>query len=338
FLRKIAKLVHRLICFIVYFSGLYHTISFLKRSKAVIVMYHSVDDGSNPYVYPDNVVSAENFESQMEYLSRKKNVISLSELVRDLSSGSDLPRNAAVITFDDGYHSFYSTAHPILRRYGVPSTLFLITGLLGTCEAKWDDRLAGAINTTPSRLVTVNLSGKERTYDLRSQKAKRDCIVELVGILQNLNTEDRSKTLLRIERQLNSRGPEPERVTLTWDEVSELAEDSLVSLGSHSHSHENLRRIGPQLAEWEISKSKEEMEHKLGRSCRLFCYPFGKKSSLDEHVKRLLRSHGFLAAVSTIPGSASKGSDLLELRRIAARDDSSYRFKCSLIGLTLQRG
>jgi len=338
FIRRIAELVHGVTCFVVYFSGLYLLISFLKRRKPIVLMYHSVNDRNCPYVYPDNIVSVENFEKQIAYLSRKKNVISLSELAKHLKSGGDLPHNAIVITFDDGYYDFYSNAYPVVKRYGVPCTLFLVTCLLSTGDAKWDDKLAYIINNAQSSSVSVRLNDEEKTFCLASQKGRRDCIVELVGALQNLDSDSRSRTLMEVERQLNSHAVEFKRVMLTWNEVMKLANDGLVFFGCHSHDHINLGKVNPEMAEWEISKSKNEMEDKVGKLCLLFCYPFGKKNSFNQGVKNLLKLHGFMAAVTTIPGNVSKSSDLFELRRIAAIDDSSYRFKCSLIGLTLQRG
>ncbi len=338
FVRQIVEIVYSVICFIFYFSGLCWLTSFLKRHKPIILMYHSVNSRDCQYVYPDNIVSVENFERQIAHLSRKKKLISLSQLVKYLRKGVQPPENAVVITFDDGYYDFYSNAYPVLKKYGVPCTLFLVTSLLSSGDAKWDDRLTYAINSTQSNVVTVRLDGGEKTYHLTSQKKRYNCIVELVGALQKLNSEERSKTLLMVESQLDSCGDVIKHVMLGWNEVLELSGDGLVAFGCHSHSHVNLCKVSLKLVEKEISKSKEEMEQMLDKPCLLFCYPFGKKSNFNENVKKLLRSYGFLAAVTTIPGSVSKGSDLFELRRIAAVDDSSYRFKCSLIGLTLQRG
>ena len=337
FIRRVAEAIHKAICFFVYFSGLYHLISFLQRRKPVVLMYHSVNDRHCPYVYPDNIVSVENFEKQIPYLSREKNVITLLELVERLRRGDGLPHNAVVITFDDGYYDFYSQAHPVLKRYGVPCTLFPLTGLLCKGETKWEDKLTHVINSTPSKLVTLPLAGGETTYYLTSQKEKNDCIEALVRILQDMDHEERAKTLKDLKNHLTVGDVESKRAMLRWNDVLELAKDSLISFGCHSHTHRHLGKIGPEIADWEISHSKENLEQRLERECLLFCYPFGKRDSFNPRVKKLLRTRGFLAAVTTIPGRVSKGSDPFELRRIAAPDDSSYRFKASLIGFTLQR-
>jgi len=45
-----------------------------------------------------------------------------------MQSGGELPEKAVVITFDDGYESNYTLAYPILKRYNMPATIFLIAG------------------------------------------------------------------------------------------------------------------------------------------------------------------------------------------------------------------
>jgi peptidoglycan/xylan/chitin deacetylase (PgdA/CDA1 family) len=80
-----------------------------------------------------NWVSPENFEFQMNYL--KKNgfkVISLDELVESIKSERRLSRKSVVITFDDGYEDNYTNAYPILKKYGFPATIFLVSDSIDT--------------------------------------------------------------------------------------------------------------------------------------------------------------------------------------------------------------
>ncbi len=48
---------------------------------------------------------------------------------------SDLPDRTVVLTFDDGYADFATTALPLLQRFGYPATLFVTTGWVADAGA-----------------------------------------------------------------------------------------------------------------------------------------------------------------------------------------------------------
>lgn len=97
-----------------------------RLSKASILMYHSVENG-NSFL----TIRPQTFEKQIKYLKDKNfNIVRLSDLVGCLKLGKSIAK-MVVITFDDGYENFYYNAWPILKRYNVPATVFIPTGLLG---------------------------------------------------------------------------------------------------------------------------------------------------------------------------------------------------------------
>lgn len=94
-----------------------------------ILMYHHIDEGGE---ISSLSVSPENFRCQMRFLARRNyNVIGLSELVRAIKNKQSLPRNTVVITFDDGYEDNYTRAFPVLEKYNLPATIFVIVDSLG---------------------------------------------------------------------------------------------------------------------------------------------------------------------------------------------------------------
>jgi len=336
FILKAIRALFRVLCFTIYFSGLYHIISFLRRHHPVILMYHSVNDRSYPYIYPDNIVSVENFEKQIAYLASKKRVISLPELIGYIRGGR-LPADTVAITFDDGYYDFYSKAYPILKKYNVPCTLFLISGILDSSGMKWEDYLAFLINNSRVDNLRIDIDGRIRMYNLKSSEEKIECIRDLNSILLYMDEDERGRIISELELQVGYSKPS-ERVMLTWSEVKILSMESLISFGCHTHSHRSLKTISLKEVEEEVSICKGKVENLTGRRCSIFSYPIGKRKDFDQSIKEILRRLGFEAACTTIPGAISRDTDLYELRRISVPDDSSYIFKCALIGLTLQRG
>ena len=94
---------------------------------ARIITYHSVrPNGHGPrssYVHPTD------FHAQIGWLvAEGYQVVPLSTLADRLAQKQAVPDNWACITFDDGYADNYLHAFPVLRHYGVPATVFLVTG------------------------------------------------------------------------------------------------------------------------------------------------------------------------------------------------------------------
>ncbi len=107
----------------------------LSRHAVVpILMYHHVD--AVEHVDPlqsSNTISPERFEWQMKYLKDHRfHVISFDQFMKARKDKSQLPHKAVVITFDDGYEDNYTEAFPILKKYGFPATIFLVSDLINT--------------------------------------------------------------------------------------------------------------------------------------------------------------------------------------------------------------
>lgn len=86
-------------------------------------MYHSVSD--NGWFFS---VSPEEFERQIRYLRKKTHPVRLEDVANFVANKKSLPSRAVAVTFDDGYLDFKENALPILRKYGIPATLFVCAG------------------------------------------------------------------------------------------------------------------------------------------------------------------------------------------------------------------
>ncbi|HEX9116126.1 MAG TPA: polysaccharide deacetylase family protein [Anaerolineae bacterium] len=109
----------------------------------VILMYHAVGaQGEPPGTY---IISPKRFEQQMAWLKRRRRpVIRLDVFLADRWAGRLPPARSVILTFDDGYRDNKDQALPVLRRYGFPATVFIVTGYAGKADG-WDQggELAG---------------------------------------------------------------------------------------------------------------------------------------------------------------------------------------------------
>lgn len=94
-----------------------------ENPRVVILMYHRITEGAAGNLYER---SATEFEKDLLFL-RENNirVISFDELGAVVSGKQKLTTHAAVITFDDGDHSWYTLAAPLLKKYRMKATFFL---------------------------------------------------------------------------------------------------------------------------------------------------------------------------------------------------------------------
>jgi peptidoglycan/xylan/chitin deacetylase (PgdA/CDA1 family) len=70
------------------------------------------------------------FKRDIDVLLGRFRPISLEELIAHLLSNSELPRDAFLLTFDDGFREMHDVVAPILLEKGVPATFFITTGCI----------------------------------------------------------------------------------------------------------------------------------------------------------------------------------------------------------------
>jgi peptidoglycan/xylan/chitin deacetylase (PgdA/CDA1 family) len=98
------------------------------NSTAQILSYHSIGDHpADPYA-----VTTGDFANQMAYLAERFTVLSMDQLADRLGEEKPLPPRAVAVTLDDGYRDSYTQAYPILARLGIPATIFLPVGFMGS--------------------------------------------------------------------------------------------------------------------------------------------------------------------------------------------------------------
>ena len=102
----------------------------LKSARVVpVLMYHSFrveDDKLIPYVSPDI------FEHQMKFLADNHyNVVGADKVIAYMTGRESMPAKTVAITADDGYYNFYANAYPVLKKYKLPATFFIVTDKIG---------------------------------------------------------------------------------------------------------------------------------------------------------------------------------------------------------------
>jgi peptidoglycan/xylan/chitin deacetylase (PgdA/CDA1 family) len=102
--------------------------------RVPVLMYHYIRVNPVPY---DRLgfnlsVTPADFAAQMDWLARNGyHPITLTELHGYLNGQRGLPSRPVILTFDDGYADFYTTALPILRAHDFSAVAYVVSGFVG---------------------------------------------------------------------------------------------------------------------------------------------------------------------------------------------------------------
>ena len=100
-----------------------------------ILLYHwiAVSPSDGPYYKSPYYVKPEVFEEEIKLLHDcEYTTISIDMLLKAITEGTELPPRPVLITFDDGHLNNYTTAFPIMEKYGFKGILYVVGNYIGT--------------------------------------------------------------------------------------------------------------------------------------------------------------------------------------------------------------
>lgn len=291
-------------------------------AKLSILTFHRVLASPDPLLpgEPDQA----RFDEELRWLGRWFRVLPLDEAARRLAEGS-LPARAAAITFDDGYANNAEQALPILQRHRMPATFFIATGFLDGGRM-WNDSVIETVRACAKPALEVAGLGR---VELGQPAERRQAIDKLLGHFKYLSPEQRSEQVVALAEQAAVRLPD--NLMMRSNQVQALHRAGM-QIGAHTCSHPILTRLDDGVARREIADSKARLESLLDAQVALFAYPNGVpgRDYAPRHAA-MLREAGFLAAVSTAPGTARHGDDLFQLPRFKPWDRSALRYGLRMV-------
>jgi len=279
--------------------------------KSYILLYHGVTNSDSMGI--ENIsgkhINAEEFESQMKWLSKNKKVVPLKEVSKI--------QDSVAITFDDAFKNVHDVALPILKKYDLPSTFFITTGFVESEKLFWVDRVEHMINYPKNSFIELSMHEK-RFWPISNNEDKLYAMNTIKSILKKLNPNARDKMIKDLESQIGwnkDRLPENYK-TLSWDDVKDLHELPKYEVGGHSVNHEILSYLDDTQLEHEIGNCVETLSKKLGQTIDSFSYPEGQETHYNDKVISVLKKHGIKICPSAIDGIVDGTDDNFNLKRV----------------------
>lgn len=255
-----------------------------------------------------NLISAESFRRQLEFLTTHFEVISPDKFLRWCEGKQELPQRAVLLTCDDGLQNVLEMT-PILQEFGL-SCLHFVTGA-SLCEAPtmlWHEELYLML-LAANRDATLDVPGVGR-FACVAGKEKRLLWGKLVRKLSRLDGEERRSVLGKIRLQLaldeewsseyldHTAASRRFRV-LTRDELM-LLDASGMCIGAHTISHPVLSEASAELAWGEIRQCHQNLEQALGKPVWALAYPYGDFCSVGTREIRMAEEAGFVCAFMNV--------------------------------------
>jgi len=302
------------------------------EKKCTLVMYHYVRD-MHDTPYPDiKGLLIDKFKGQLNYISKNYKVISLRDYAQYLVGKTDIPRDACVLTFDDGLKDHFTNVVPLLKDMGVTATFFPTTQCIDEHKVQpvqkvhflldriGAEGLARELNDAMMRMfpgIADNyvIDGKEK----KEIKYRWDdsLTANLKYTVARIPTKEKSQVLSAIfSEHFRDEQAFCKELYLDWEDMRAMIKAGM-DFGSHSHTHPALAELSEKEQEKEISISKALLEKNLKIPIELFCYPYGNFNSSTLIV---LKKLGFKAAVTTDLGVNAGKVEPFRIRRLDTND------------------
>jgi peptidoglycan/xylan/chitin deacetylase (PgdA/CDA1 family) len=297
--------------------------------KFAIICYHRVGNGGVPFY---STLDPRVFEAQIRFLSSAYRIVSLDDLCDELDGGG--PRSQAVaITFDDGYRDVYANAYPVLRRYGVPATVYLTGSAIESGQISWYDRIFALAMFCRSDILELDGVG---SFNLSTRESRLHAATKIVTRLRGYPNRLRIAACTALEKQAKPPRPETANRMLTWAQIREMQESG-ISFGAHTMDHPVVSRLASSERWHELAESKRLLEERLQRPAKHFAFPFGTPADIDPETCSLLPRCGYRSAVSTVWGVNTPQTQRFLLRRIGGEEPSLSLFAARLRWLFLNQ-
>ena len=257
-------------------------------------------------------VSPEYFEAYLREQQKRLDFISIDEVPERMQQHKKGAKPFGVITFDDGYEDNYTYAYPILKKLGIPFTIYVSVNLVNDHSPMWNYPLI--IERIIKKNGELNIAGVH--YYCWSQKQKEDTFHQLKGLLFSLPYEHLQDEFERIFAKYLTDGVYPQN-TLTWEQIEVMAKDPLCTIGSHTMSHCRLILTDKASLQYELEESKRILEQHIGTLVEHLSYPYGWIGDVSGKAIVYAKQVGYKTGLRSFGGPVRKqDTDLYNIKRI----------------------
>jgi len=247
------------------------------------------------YINEDIELSPEELVKSIKYYKEHGYTpISINEIY-DILIGRKKVNKFVAFTVDDGYYDNYTYTYNIFKKYDIPFTLNLSTGIPDKSIIMWWYILEDLL--LKHDRINIVINNQDKLFRCRTPSEKYHVFLEM---RQYILDSDRDTYLVKLREMF-----EPHKIDLysktdelgiSWETIREMASDPKVTIASHTVHHRPFDKLSPEKIKWEITRSIERLEQQIGKKVEHFSYPFGR---IGEKGVEIVKELGLKTATTT---------------------------------------
>jgi len=297
----------------------------MAMNQITIVMYHYVRELQHTGYPKIKALLKSEFAKQLAYLEKYYQFVTVNDCIDAIYFNGELPSNAILLTFDDGYIDHFNTVFPILQERGIQGCFFppakailkhevLDVNKIHFFLASISDIniiLDDIFNSLDKYRSEFSLKSNDHYFSKLAQSDRFDS-KEIIFIKRLLQVELEEKLRNLIVGELfqkyvtNDEGTFSQELYMNIDQIKCMVRNGMY-IGSHGYDHCWLDNLSPGKQEKEIEFSLNFL-NKVGSPTDnwVMCYPYGayNNSLIDIIVKKNCKF-----ALTTKAGIASLSKD-----------------------------
>ncbi len=250
-------------------------LAFLKKlypSPCLLPYHHIVSDEDVFHIkYLYNYKNVAQFKDDLELLLKNFKPISASDLIQHVRKNNQLPKNAFLLSFDDGFREVHDVVAPMLEAKGIPAIFFINPAFIDNKELFYRSK---------SSLLIHELLKNKNKKDIIQEFGKllgsqENTIEELTNLIKKLNNTDETlmnnmaqKVLLSFGDYLREKKP-----FLTTDQLISLSKRGF-TIGAHSWGHPYYDKISLEEQIEQTTSSCNFIKEKIRPEYVTFSFPY----------------------------------------------------------------
>lgn len=304
-------------------------------SSFITVNYHYVRPIKNSKFPNLKGLEVKEFINQIDYLKSKYNIISATNIINTIINKDKLPKNACLLSFDDGYKDHYKYVMPELLKKKVSGCFFPSAENILNSTVTETNKIHFILNTQKNSEIikdinyflkkkNCNLPKREKIYENFEKKFKKRWDNKEVKYIKYLlqtwipsNLRKKCCTFLFKKYLEIDESQLSKDLYMSAKEISEMIKNGM-TIGGHGYRHIRLGELSFSEQKIELNKMINFLKRYNIKKNWIMCYPYG--SFNKDTVSILLKKDCLLGFSASSGRSSLVKKDLFNINRFDTND------------------